>query len=76
MRKATFGSRTGDIKSMKCKSCNAIVDNVDEKSVSVTCWKCVAKSLNPHSVIISDLSKEELAAFLKKQRQQNGRSEN
>lgn len=76
MRKATFGSRTGDIKSMKCKNCNAIVDNVDEKSVSVTCWKCVSKSLNPNSVIISDLSKEELSAFLKKQRQQNGRSEN
>jgi hypothetical protein len=61
---------------MKCKTCNAEVHNVDEKTVAVTCWKCVAKTLNPHSVIISDLSSEELAAFLKKQRQKDGRSEN
>jgi NAD-dependent SIR2 family protein deacetylase len=75
MRKATFGSRTGGVKTMQCKECKAEVHNVDEKTVAVTCWKCVAKSLNPHSVIISDMSKEELSGFLKKQRQ-NGRSEN
>jgi hypothetical protein len=76
MRKPTFGSRTGGVKSMKCKNCNADVHNVDEKTVSVTCWKCVAKSINPHSLIISDMSGEELARFFKKQRQKDGRSEN
>jgi NAD-dependent SIR2 family protein deacetylase len=75
MRKATFASRSGSIKTMLCKECKSQVHNVDEKTISVTCWKCVSKSLNPQSVIISDMNEDELKNFIKKQTQ-NGGSEN
>ncbi len=75
MKKPTFASRTGGVKTLECKECKAKVHNVDTKADAVTCWKCVDKSLNPRSAIISDMSKEELERFFKKQKK-NGRSEN
>lgn len=73
MKKAKFTSRQGDSKSLKCKMCQRKVENIDDKATAVTCWRCVCKSLNPRSLILSDLSSEEIEILMKKT---NGRSAN
>jgi hypothetical protein len=49
-----------------CRECKRIVPNVDVDAKSVLCWRCVAKTLNSGSVILSDLTREEFAQYLKK----------
>lgn len=53
-----------------CKGCGRKVYNVDAEAVSVRCWRCVCVEVNPTSMIISDLSTEEMGEFLRKR---NGR---
>ncbi len=64
MKKAKFTSRQGSGKTLKCKNCGRAVDNVDTNATAVTCWRCVCKLINPHSLILSDLSTQEIAKVL------------
>lgn len=73
MKKAKFTSRQGEPKSLKCKSCGRKVENVDANATAVTCWRCVCKMINPHSLILSDLSTQEIANLMIKN---HGRSTN
>lgn len=66
MKKAKFTSRQGEAISLKCKTCGRKVENVDAKATAVTCWRCVCKLINPHSLILSDMSKEEISNLMKK----------
>jgi len=66
MKKSKGPSRRTGIKSMPCKDCGRKVDNLDESSVAVTCWRCVCKGINPNSVILSDLSGEEISKLISK----------
>ncbi len=66
MKKAKFTSRQGEAQSLKCRSCGRKVENVDAKATAVTCWRCVCKMINPHSLILSDLSTEEIANLMRK----------
>lgn len=75
MKKAKFGNRTGGVKTIKCKNCSRNVENVDETTVAVTCWRCVCKGLNPNSVILSDMTAEQIGEFFNKI-ENNGRSKN
>ena len=52
--------------SMNCHSCNTKVDNVDANVVKITCWRCVAKTLNHNSVFVDELTPEEWAEHIKK----------
>jgi phage FluMu protein Com len=47
----------GTFKSLRCDTCNRIVEKVDIKAVKVKCWKCVSKMVKGpeiKSVIKSD----------------------
>lgn len=47
----------GTFKSLRCDTCNRIVEKVDTKAVKVKCWKCVSKMVKGpeiKSVIKSD----------------------
>lgn len=77
MKKATFTSRSGGIKSLPCRECGRTVDNVDTNATRATCWRCVSKSINPGSVIVSDLDDSEMADLIRKiKTTENGGSEN
>jgi len=52
--------------SMKCKTCEDVVNDVDSHSVSVICHKCVARQLNPGTIFVDDLSKEKWAEIREK----------
>ena len=73
MKKAKFTSRQGSEKTLKCKNCGRSVENVDNNATAVTCWRCVCKMINPHSLILSDLSSQEIANLMKTK---HGRSTN
>lgn len=51
---------------MKCKSCKNLVKNVDQGSVSVMCFKCVARQLNPNTIFEDEVSKEKWRSLIKK----------
>jgi len=51
---------------LACRVCKRKVINVDSNAKSVLCWRCVSKSLNPSSVILTDLTREEFSEFLRK----------
>jgi hypothetical protein len=51
---------------LNCKLCDRKVYNVDAAAAWVRCWRCVCKEVNPSSIIISDLSSEEMREFLNK----------
>jgi len=51
---------------LACRECKRKVINVDSGAKSVLCWRCVSKSLNPNSSIVSDLTQEEFREFLRK----------
>lgn len=64
-KKSSAGRRTVSSKDLECRECQRWVENVDSDAASVLCWRCVSKSLNPQSIILSDMSGKELAAFLR-----------
>jgi len=66
MRKNPSSGKRGAGKDLDCRVCNRKVHNVDSNSTSVLCWRCVAKELNPNSMILSDLSSKELEEFFRK----------
>jgi len=66
MKKSGNSGKRGAAKDMPCRTCNRKVYNVDSNCTSVLCWRCVAKELNPNSMIISDLSREEIVNFFNK----------
>jgi cytochrome c5 len=37
-------------KSLACKECSEIVENVGNETISVTCWKCVSAQLTGRPV--------------------------
>jgi hypothetical protein len=50
--------------SLPCKGCGKTVKDVDTNAIAATCWRCVCKMLNPASIILSDLTPEELKEAL------------
>lgn len=44
---------------MKCRECKRDVKNVDIDSFSVLCYRCTSRSLNPNTMFVDELSKEE-----------------
>jgi len=67
-KKISTGRKSSSTKDLGCKECGNIVYNVDTDTESVLCWRCVLKSLNPSSTIVSDMTAAEFGEFLKKQR--------
>ena len=55
-------------KEVKCSCCNKTVMKIDSSSVSGICFRCVAKSMNPDSIILTDLSDEEYKEFIQSKR--------
>jgi len=72
MAKTKFRNPQG-IKDAICSSCKITPMRIDEEAVSGTCYKCVCKSVNPASIMLSDLSQEEYKEFIIKQ---HGRPKN
>jgi hypothetical protein len=62
---STAQRRSGANIVLNCRECSEPVHNVDSGSISATCWKCVNKSINPNSVIITDMEPGEWSTFLK-----------
>jgi hypothetical protein len=49
--KQSLGSKgTREAKKMKCKYCDEIVENVDQKATAVTCYKCVIQMCNKPNI--------------------------
>lgn len=67
-KKVSTGRKSSSTKDLGCKECGAIVYNVDTDTTAVTCWRCVVKSLNPRSTIVSDMTSAEFGEFLRKQK--------
>jgi len=72
MSKNTYRTPEG-FKEVKCNRCNTHTLKVDASSTGGTCFRCVAKGINPESVILTDLSPEEYTEFIQKLLK-NGRS--
>jgi hypothetical protein len=62
--KSSGGKRKTDPIDKPCKVCKCIVPNVDRSVDSITCYKCVAKSLSPNAIFVDDLSPEEFRKLL------------
>lgn len=62
---STGQRRSGANIVLNCRECSSPVENVDSLSTSAVCWKCVNKSINPSSVIITDMEPDEWSKFLK-----------
>jgi len=74
---ATGQKRSGENKNLPCNECSAIVYNVDSNTETVICWRCVNKSINPNSLIASDLDFDAWKDLVKRKIFiSNGRSEN
>lgn len=71
MAKIKFKNPLG-LKLVTCSSCKKQEMKIDQEAVSGVCSRCVSKSINPTSVMITDLSEKEYREFIKKQN--NGRS--
>ena len=50
--------------SMDCKECGSTVSNVDSNTISVICYRCVAKSLNPNTKFLDEISPEEFRKMI------------
>ena len=57
---------SGSNVSMKCKTCQKPVKDVDSNSVSVICYKCVARQLNPSTIFVDELSTDEWNSIRRK----------
>lgn len=65
MAKTSHRTPTG-FKEIKCSKCGDHTIKVDSESTGATCFRCVAKGINPESVILTDLSPEEYSKFVKR----------
>ena len=65
MSKNTYRKPSG-FKEVKCSCCNTADMKIDNESVSGTCFRCISKSMNPESVIITDLSDKDYKEFIQK----------
>lgn len=65
MSKNAYRTPTG-FKEVKCSCCNKEVMKIDNSSASGTCFRCVSKSMNPDSVIITDLSDADYKEFIQR----------
>ena len=63
MSKNAYRTPAG-FKEVKCSCCNKETMKIDNSSVSGICFRCVAKSINPDSVILTDLSDKEYKDFI------------
>lgn len=64
---AKVSSRTvKGFKEIKCSRCKTHLVKVDESSISAVCFRCVSKGMNPDSVMITDMTKEEYGEYLQK----------
>lgn len=66
MKTVTGQRKSTGSKVLACKNCERKVENVDNSSASVICWRCVCKEVNPNSIILSDMSAEEAKEFFRK----------
>jgi hypothetical protein len=64
MSKKIHRSKNRESVSLPCKGCGNIVKDVDTNAVAATCWRCVCRMLNPASIIVSDLTPQELQEVL------------
>lgn len=65
MSKTAYRKPSG-FKEVKCSCCNKEVMKIDNDSASGICFRCVSKSMNPDSVILTDLSDSEYKEFIQK----------
>lgn len=65
MSKNTYRTPSG-LKEVKCSCCNKEVMKIDNNSVSGTCFRCISKSMNTESVIITDLSDKDYKEFIQR----------
>lgn len=49
---------------MDCRECGRPVRNVDSNTVSVLCYRCVARSLNPHTKFLDEIEPEEFRKII------------
>ena len=69
MSKNAYRTPSG-FKEVKCSCCNKVTMKIDNASTSGTCFRCISKSMNPDSVILTDLSPEEYKEFIQKRYKQ------
>lgn len=62
-------------KEVKCRKCQNHIVKISADSLGGTCFRCVAKDLNPKSVMVTDLSPEEYNEFIQRMIEY-GRSKN
>lgn len=74
MSKNTYRTPQG-FKEIPCSNCKSHKIRVDAESKGATCFRCVSKSMNPESIIVSDLSQEDYREFVRKM-YKYGRPEN
>ena len=67
MSKNAYRTPTG-FKEVKCSCCNKETMKIDASSISGICFRCVAKSMNPDSIILTDLSDAEYKEFIQSKR--------
>ena len=65
MSKNAYRTPSG-FKEVKCSCCNQTTMKIDNNSVSGTCFRCISKSMNPDSVILTDLSDKDYKEFIQK----------
>ena len=65
MSKNAYRTPSG-FKEVKCSCCNQATMKTANTSVSGTCFRCVSKSMNPDSVILTDLSDKDYKEFIQK----------
>ena len=65
MSKNAYRTPSG-FKEVKCSCCNQTTMKIDSNSVSGTCFRCISKSMNPDSVILTDLSDKDYKEFIQR----------
>ena len=65
MSKNAYRTPSG-FKEVKCSCCNQATMTRDNTSVSGTCFRCISKSMNPDSVILTDLSDKDYKEFIQR----------
>ena len=65
MSKNAYRTPSG-FKEVKCSCCNQATMKIDNTSVSGTCFRCIGKSMNPDSVILTDLSDKDYKEFIQR----------
>jgi hypothetical protein len=64
--KSSGAKRDRNNGTMPCKICKTKVHNVDSEAAAVICFKCVSRSINPHTIFVDELSQEEWDNLRKK----------